>query len=273
MAFPLISVTTTKTPMSELEMRKLERRVHEESDIIMDEYASLRSRTEQYLYDIQCHVKQLLVCIMDVRYVKILSKKSPLNDLEGATCISDVFLVLIKKNLLSFLQISILKRIITNLCHGSRKLQESLKAYEINFEQYIRNRVCKISVYREGRFEMFTSGEKNERVDLLLITDENWNEDMEFMKILKLEKTVAKCLGFDDFHLHLEAIQSQCLRVCYSISIHIAKSVFPLMEEELDELKSHGIAVLKCLEYHYTPTAKGVNLVHIFISNDWQCIY
>lgn len=263
--------------MTELEKRKLERRVHEESDIIIEEYASLRFSTEEYLYESDCHVKKLLVCIMDVRYVRILSKKSPLHELESSQCVSDVFLALIKRNLISFLQISILKRIITHLCRRSTELQEKLMTYESNFQQYIQGRICKTTVYCEGRFEKFTACEDDEKVDLILLTDENWNEDMEFVKVLELEKTVAKCLGFNDFHLHLVAIQSECLKLFYSISVHIARAVFPLTPEELDKLASYSIAVVKCLDYHYTPTVKGIMLLNRFMriipSVAYMCVY
>ena len=88
--------------MSEKQKKILQRQIKKDSELLMDQFSSLRARTELYLCDIHCDVRNLVVCVMDVRHVKRLSKVSPLVNLDNATTISGVFLELIKKNLLTF---------------------------------------------------------------------------------------------------------------------------------------------------------------------------
>ena len=244
--------------MSEMQKKILQRKINEESELLMDEYASLRSRTEHYLLQINCNVEKLVVCVMDVRHVKRLSKVSPLVKLENATTISGVFLELIKNNLMTFLQFSILRRIIRDLCFESRYLQEKLKVYEEKYNSYIRRRVCETHMYHEGRFEAFTGSDTEEKVELLIITDENWNDNTEFLRVVDLEAIVAKILHIDNFSLQRESIEPHCLRLRYAISILIAQTLFPLTHEEWKKLSGKGIIKMQCLENFYTTEDKGM---------------
>ena len=244
--------------MSEMQKKILQRKINRDSELLMNKYASLRSRTEHYLLQINCKVEKLVVCVMDVRHVKRLSKVSPLIKLENATTISGVFLELIKNNLMTFLQFSILRRIICDLCFGSRDLQKKLKAYEEKYNNYIRRRVCETHMYHEGRFEAFTGSDAEEKVELLIITDENWNDNTEFLRVVDLEAIVAEILHIDNFSLQRESIEPHCLRLRYAISILIAQTVFPLTHEEWEKLSGKGIIKMQCLEYFYTTEDKGM---------------
>ena len=246
-----------KTSMPEMDHRILERKVVRDSKRIINQYASLRANTQQYLCDIQCEVSKLLVTIMDVQHVKCLSEKSPLHELNTAASIDIVFLVLVQKNLISFLQFSIIQQIITTLCRKSEELQEQLKAYERNFNQYIQKRVCETSLYRGGTFKEFIPRESKDKVPLLLVTDANWNQNVKYVRILELEEFLADILDFDHFNLQILKIEEHCLRILYAVSAHIANSVFPLTREEWSKLLTHGIVEIECLEFHYTLENKG----------------
>ena len=243
----------------------LQLKIHKESKQLMNQYATLRSRTQHHLDQIQCDAKTLLVCVMDVGHVKRLSKLSPLVEMESATSISGVFLELIKKNLMSFLQFSILQRIVCDLCFESKELQEMLKAYEERFSNYIKRRVCETHIFQEGRFETFVSCDPDKKVELLIITDENWDNNTPFHKVLDLKEIVADILDIDNFSLQLVSVEHHCLRLHYSISILIAQAVFPLTEEEWKKLSQHSIVKMQCLEYFYTTEDKGTqNNMHTF---------
>ena len=250
---PIVTMNT----ISERQREILELKIDQDNEDLLDQYATLRSQTEQYLYDIHCNVRKLLVCVMDVRHVKRLSKSSPLVELRSATTISDVFLELITLNLMSFLQFSVLKRIIRDLCSNSKELQEKLKSYEETFNGYIKRRVCETHIFQEGRFEAFTGTDSDKKVELLIITDENWDNNTPFQKVLDIKKIVAKILDIDDFSLQLVRIEQNCLRLYYLISILIAQAVFPLTDEEWKKLSQHSIIKMQCLEYFYTTEDKG----------------
>ena len=243
--------------MPEMEKRILQRKVNSATNLMIEQYALLRAQTETHLHEIHCDVKKLLVCIMDVQHVRRIAKVSPLVELGAETSISGVFLELVKKSLVSFLQFSILKRVITELCAGSQELQEKLKAYESEFDEYIRRRVCETSIYQEGRFEVFAGGQSDKKVELIIITDEYWDDSIGFVKVLDLEALVAKCLNIDRFNLHILSIEPNCLRIRYAVSIRIAKAVFPLTNEEWKQLSNHGITKIHCQEYFYTSDDKG----------------
>ena len=244
--------------MPEMEKRILQRRINTDTNNMIEQYALLRAHTERYLHEIHCDVEKLLVCIMDVQHIKRLSKESPLVKLEAQRTISGVFLELVKKNLISFLQFSILKRLITELCAGSQELQEKLKSYESEFNKYIKRRVCETRIYHEGRFEAFSAPKSDKKVELLIITDENWDDSIKFVKVLDLEALVAKCLNIDCFNLQIVRIEPHCLRIRYAISIDIAQTVFPLTNEEWKKLFHLGIIKIHCEEYFYSTDDKGM---------------
>ena len=260
---PLPVVPMTSIPETQRDI--LELKINKDSEELMDQYATLRSRTEHHLHEIHCDVQTLLVCVMDVRHVKRLSKVSPLAELRNATSISGVFLELIMLNLMSFLQFSILKRIVRDLCYDSKELQDRLKTYEENFNRYLKRRVCETHIYQEGKFEVFTGSGSDKKVKLLIITDENWDDNSEFLRVSELKRIVANILNIDNFSLELESIETNCLRLHYSISILIAQAVFPLTDEEWKKLSQHTIIKMQCLEYSYTTEEKGTQcFLHVF---------
>ena len=238
--------------MSEIEKRILQRQIHQDSEDIMEEFASLRIRAEDHLLEKNCSVQKLLTCIMDTKHIKTASKDLPVVELKDAKCISGAFLVLIERNLISFLHFSILKRVIRQLCSDSKDLQDKLKSYEDTFNNYIRRRVFECSMYHEGRFEVFSGQPSKDPVQLLIVTDENWDEYTPFVKVLDLEKIVANTLNVSRFVLQLERIEPQCLRLYFTLPLNTAKSIYPLTPQEWERLSQHGIVEMKCLGFNYT---------------------
>ena len=141
--------------MPEDVVRALERKIESDSDQLQEQFSSLCSRTQQYLLDTNCNVRKLLVCVMNVRHVKLFVKKSPLVNLKKATSISDLFLELVENNLVTFLQFSILERVIKDICSESQELQSQLMEYQERYKIYMTRRVCETQVYHEGRFEEY----------------------------------------------------------------------------------------------------------------------
>ena len=258
------SAVTKPSQMSGMDRRILHRIIHSQSNELMEEFVSLHLDVQRYLIGINCEIHMLLTCIMDIKHVRLVSKVSSLVELQKAASVSSVFLELINQGLISFLQFSIVKRVIQKLCVQSVQLQQQLQQYEDHFKQYIMRRVCDSSIYHEGRFEKFTGSDSKKMVELLIITDDNWDDYTPFVRVLDLEKIVAKCLDFNQFNLHLVSIEPHCLRLHYVISVHIAHSVFPLTTEEWKYLTSYGIIELKCEEFHYVSEQKGI-IIHEII--------
>ena len=164
------------------------------------------------------------------------------------------------------MQFSIVEHVVTKLCSQSKVIQDQLQQYKEHFSQYILNRVCETCVFQEGRFEVFTGSESKDedKVDLIIITDDKWDRYSRLVNVFDLEEVVTKRLKIKRFNLQLKSIKPQCLRLCYAISIHIASSVFPLTVEEWKALTSLGIIEMQCQEYHYTLEKKGwYNLITV----------
>ena len=253
MIFTLVIYTdelamTKPSPLQDTETKMLLCKIHQESERLHEQFSSLIIDTQKYLSKKKCDISTLLICIMDVDHVKDFSKKSSLVKLREANGIGNVFLELIDKELISFLKITIIKRIIRVLCKGS-KLLKQLQQYEDHYNKYIQRRVCESTVFHRGTFETFTKSDSTECVELLLITDETWNLNTKFVKVCDLEEVVANALDIDTFTLQLVRIEPQCLKICFSISIHIAKSVFPLTQEEWNIISSHGVVEIRCLDH------------------------
>ena len=253
------SAPTNPNVLSETrsERRILQRQIHSDSSAIIEEFASLCISVERYLSETNCNTAKLVTCIMDMKHIRITSKESPLLELETATSVSGIFHCLIKRTLISFLQFSIIKRIITTVCTDSATLQEKLQTYETKFDHYITRRVCESAIYHEGRFEAFTGTDSEDMAELVIITDESWDDYQPLVNVLDLERVVAKCLNIDRFILHLASIERNCLRIRYTISVHVVNSVFPLTTEEWSKLTDHGIVEMKCLNFHYSKEKKG----------------
>ena len=237
--------------MSLKDREQLDRMNRKASEELSEEFAALHVQTQIYLRETNCDVSSLLACVMDVRVVKKAAKVMSMCKLENATAVGGVFVALIKMNLISYLQFSVVERIVKVLCTGSSDLQEKLQKYKDNFQKYILRRVCDSTVYQEGKFESLTSSDSKEVVELILITDDQWNEFTPFLNVLELKDIVAKYLNINDFNLELVNISPQCLKLHLAISIAIALSIFPLTQEEWNKLSSLGIVELKCLDFTY----------------------
>ena len=237
--------------MSLKDREQLDRMNRTASEELSEEFAALHVQTQIYLRETNCDVSSLLACVMDVRVVKKAAKVMSMYQLENATAVGKVFVALIKMNLISYLQFSIVERVIKVLCTGSADLQEKLQKYKDNFQKYILRWVCDSTVYQEGKFESLTSSDSKDVVELILITDDQWNEFTPFLNVLELKDIVAKYLNINDFNLELVNISPQCLKLHLAISIAIALSIFPLTPEEWNKLSSLGIVELKCLDLTY----------------------
>ena len=171
-----------------------------------------------------------------------------LDELKCASTVGSIFVTLIDMNLISYLQFTVVERVISVLCIGSEHLLHSLQQYKLHFNQYIMRRVCDSTVYKAERFEIMT---ESDAVELVIITDHQWDECRQFVNVLELKDIIAHALNIDDFNLELLSITPQCLKLYLGIAVAVAISIFPLTAEEWNKLSSLGIIEMSCLSFVY----------------------
>ena len=241
--------------MSPGERETLDRINRAHSEEISEEFAVLNYQTQLYLSNTNCNVSYLLACVMDVRVVKRVRKvmhlDQRLNQLMLATSVGRVFVELVAMNLISYLQFSIVERIVKVLCKGSEQLQRILEQYKENFKRYVMRRVCDSAVYQDGKFEALTAEKGKNATDVVVITDDQWDECTEFLYVLELKDIIAHALNITNFNMELLKITPQCLKLHLAIPVEIAMSVFPLTLEEWNKLSSLGIVEISCLSFTY----------------------
>ena len=220
------------------------------------QFGLLHSRTEKFLQDSGCTTQSLLICVMDMKHIRCSMKSSTLKELESVSCVSDVFHVLKKTNLLFFLHYKVMKHIIIKLCSECKDLQIHLASYEASYEQFIRSPVHKSCVCHEERFEVFSATDSEDITDLVITAD---GDNASFADILDLESVIAKAFRCSQVVLHIQYIELQPLHLTlvYGIPCSMVDSIFPLTLEEWEELRSHGISEIHCAECHYVLDDKG----------------
>ena len=219
----------------------------------MNQFELIHVKTERFLQVSGYTAQSLLICVMDIKHVKYSVESSTLRELRFASSVSDVFHVLKKRNLFSFLHYEIMKRIIIKLCSEYKDLQMTLASYEGSYEQFIR-----IPVRHEERFELFKETDPEDSTDLVVTTDDG-NKIISFADILDLENIIAKVFRCSQVVLHTRYIELQPphLTLVYGIPCSLVDSIFPLTLEEWDELRSHDITAVHCADCHYVLDDKG----------------
>ena len=231
--------------------------LHIETKVIVERFASLQMVTQQYLQE-NCTTENLVTCILDVRHVKSFSTHSPLKEVIPATFVGKVFSLLKTRKITTFLQYSLTKKIVCTLCPESEELQKKVKAYEEELRQYTQVRVVEVC---DEDFDELCGTDSTDTVDLLIKTDETFNESTQLVKILDLQEAVTHAFHCEKYFLHLKRIETHDHTVCYTIFSQITKSVFPLTNEEWVYLTQHGVVELRCLDFYYTAQTNGTNVV------------
>ena len=96
-----------------------------------------------------------------------------------------------------------------------------------------------------------TESVTKDAVELVIITDHQWDECTQFVNVLELKDIIAHALNIDDFNLELLSITPQCLKLYLGIAVAVAISIFPPTAEEWNKLSSLGIIEMRCLSFVY----------------------
>ena len=226
------------------------------SERLMNQFELLHTKAEKFLQDSGYSAQSLLICVMDIKHVRYSVKSSTLKELECASSVSDVFHVLKKRVLFSFLHYEVMKRIVIKLCSECKDLQMGLSSYEASYEQFIRIPIHKSCVCHEKRFEVLSGAGSEDTTDLVIMTDDG---STSFADILHLESIIARAFRCSQLVLHIRYIELQPthLTLVYGIPCSMVDSIFPLTLEEWDMLRSHSISEIHCAECHYMLDDKG----------------
>ena len=188
-----------------LQRRILERQLYEDSQILNNHFCLLLIKTQSYLRK-NCTCKSLVASVMSTKYVRTAFKDSSLNELKYARSTDDVICVLVEKYLLSFLHYELIDRIVTSCCNQSDEIKDLLRNYKEKFDDYIKRRVCEASFYYDGKFKVFTGSDSKETVELVIITDENWDDYTPFLRVKQFENIIANAFRCDEIFLTLQSI-------------------------------------------------------------------
>ena len=249
--------------LTAIQRRILDRKLYEDSKVLNNHFGLLLAKTQSYLLK-NCACKSLVANVMSTKHVRAAFKDSSLNEIKLATSTDDVICVLVEKDLLSFLHYELIERIVTCCCDQSDEIKDLLKNYKKRFDEYVKRRVCETSLYYDGKFKVFTGSDSKETVELVIITDENWDDYTPFLRVKEFESIIADAFRCDKIFMILQSIEPQCLKLRYALIPSLVDHIFPLTLEEWNKLRSHGVAEIHCRDYHYMVDGKcKLHMIHV----------
>ena len=249
--------------LTAIQRRIFERKLYEDSKVLNNNFCLLLAKTQSYLLK-NCTCKSLVAIVMSTKHVRTAFKDSSLSEIKLATSTDDVICVLVEKDLLSFLHYELIERIVTSCCDHSDEIKDLLKNYKKRFHDYVKRRVCETSLYYDGKFKVFTGSDSKETVELVIITDENWDDYTPFLRVKEFESIIANAFRCDKIFMILQSIEPQCLKLRYALIPSLVDHIFPLTLEEWNKLKSHGVAEIHCRDYHYMVDGKcKLHMIHV----------
>ena len=249
--------------LTPIQRRILQRQLHEDSKVLNKKFCLLLGKIQNYLMK-NCTCKFLVSKVMSTKHVRAAFKGSSQNELKLATDIDDVICVLVEKYLLSFLHYELIEIIVTSCCDKSDEIKDQLKIYKKEFDDYIKRRVCDTSLYYDGKLKVFTGSDSKEKIELVIKTDENWNDYTPFLEVLDFESIIAKAFRCNKIFLTLQSIEPQCLKLRYALIPSLVDHIFPLTLEEWNKLRSHGVAEIHCRDYYYMVDEKcKLHTIHV----------
>ena len=132
-----------------------------------------------------------------------------LRRMRRSTSISGIFLELIVKNLISFLQFSVIKHLLNTLCSEADSLRDKMAVYEKDYYEYMVKRFFfnNSGAYRVKKRSDSESDsddeEEEEMAEILVITDDIWEGNIPFVRISDIEAVVTRAYDIGNFSLEL----------------------------------------------------------------------
>ena len=191
--------------LTAIQRRILERKLYEDSKELNTHFCLLLRKIQQYLRK-NCTCRYLVAVVMSTMHVRAAFKDLSLNELKSETSTDGIICLLVQKYVLSFLHYELIDRIVTSCCDQSGEIKDMLEIYKKMFKQYIKRRTCKTSLYYDGKLKVFTGSDSKETIELVILTDENWDDYTPFLRAKEFEIIIANAFRCDKIFLTFQNI-------------------------------------------------------------------
>ena len=218
--------------------------IFEDSVKIVKKFSFLTTQTELYLDSKPVKVETLVTCIVCLESITYPDQKMELTELRALNDVSGVFAFLVDKKLVSFLQYSIIEHVIVTFCSENKRLTNMLTDYKVDFNKYVKRRICESSLFEEKKLIQF-DGKSDSEPMLVMVTDHSWDKFKTLMTAMNFRKYVVEIFGIKEFHLNLKSIDAKCLRFYFEVPSYFHELVFPLTPEQEECLWKYGIAKIQ----------------------------
>ena len=223
-------------------------------DIIAREFFELSSDTQDALVEEHgISVAKLRSHVVRFFLVLTHSKKSTLhNELKSADEIYDIFIILEKKQYMTFLIPDILESIIDRFC---KELNSNLERFTKTFNKYIKRRVCDSTLFYREKFlppdcldaSIEKDGVSTNGEVLILITHDILDaEHNTFEDVIRLLRKVSRILDIPYPYLSLHKIEPNCLTLYHYIPSCFKETVIRLQHDQVARLLCNGLVKEQC---------------------------
>ena len=228
------------------------------SDILKDHFQMLCLRIASHLTEKGFTVETLKVCFSDFKRLLLFPSTSRVEDDMNSSMDISNFLMIVKSN--SILDCRFLKHVALTMCRDSVDILNELNEYEVLHQQYMTTPLLDSCYLAQERYLGSKQMELMDSVEVELSINEPWTEQTPLERLISMEATLARAFRCASFHLFLQRIDLQSLKLSYEVMSDGDDNIFPLTIEEWKEIAAQGIAELKCKTFHYFNSEKGRNL-------------
>lgn len=218
--------------LSTEERNRLEGRLIMDSRNIRDEFASLLFETSGSLTSQKVPIDSL----------EILLKAYKIPELSECNKVSKMFSKAMDH--CWFFSFRILKKIIDKC--GTTDDKNRLAEYESNFKEYCKRRLCEVPI------DIINPAEKNKGMKFCVKTDKVFN--VPAGEIYELQNELSNILGKP---VYLNGIEDGCVKLDFYV-LHELDKIFPLNEEQMDQLGGLGVVRVYDELHEYYPTSNGM---------------
>lgn len=229
------------TGLSQGEVMILEGRLFNEFQLITRSFSCFNSAICKSLIKQQITVKELSRVLRDLRAFQPSRPDTPLfrdkfNEIKAAEDIDDVFDIL--ADYVSFFNFHITEHIVENL--GTPDDKRLLSDYKTELESY-----CKRNIFECPSY----SAPKQGVAELVMKVEGIEKHNMKHLA--ELISHVSKVISVSQHTLQLCSVEKGCVQLNFQLPDFVKYYIFPLVEEQMSQLKMMGIILLVCDKWRY----------------------
>ena len=222
---------------------RLHRILNRDSQRIAELFFLLSNSTQNALISNGVSLVKLKAYAARYPLIKKESKLTLAHIVQPADDLLNVFVILETNNIITFYKFKLLEWIIRDLCPEQK---EELEKYKKEFRDYVKRRVSESSLYYGGAFNPGEEYALKEGCNLVLITDDIWNQETALEAVFELEEYISDVLGIEEFVLALKAIEANCLHLYHSVPSCIELYILSVIRKRAEALMEYGIVEIQC---------------------------